>query len=219
MDSSLYNVFLITYLFNIFYILKEDLDTKYIPLLGFYPFVILSGMYYYFEFWYVLGLIPIILYLLCILALDIREYYKWPLSSIGEKWKFLDTWVYDYFLYIFILDIVISSIVTNFWTLTFIKDFIIVFITTIITGIVFLTLHHKRVKMLVFKAKINSFEELDTALFDRKLKSIKWKELFKKSDLLFNEQQKDLLDYYKNRVPLFLFGNTFILCFILVKYV
>ena len=73
--------------------------------------------------------------------------------------------------------------------------------------------------MLVFKAKINSFEELDTALFERKLNSIKLKELCKKSDLHFNEEQKELLDYYKNRVPLFLFGNTFILCFILVKYV
>lgn len=219
MDFSLYTVFLIIYILNIFYILKEDLDTKYIPLLGFYPFVILSGIYYYFEFGYIMWIIPIILYLLCILALDIREYYKWPLSSIGEKWKFLDTWIYDYFLYIFILDIVVSSIVTNFWTLAFIKDFIIIFITTIITWIFFLSMHHKKVKLLVSKAKINSFEELDTALYDRKLSGIKYKELCKESDLHFNEDQKELLDYYKNRVPLFLFGNTFILCFILVKYV
>lgn len=217
MPHEAYYVFLIMYVINIIYILKEDLETKYIPLLWFYPFVILSGIYYYSEFGYISWLLFIVLYFLCILTLDLIEHFKWPIASIWEKWKFLDTGVYDYFLYIFIWDLVISNIVQNFWTLHFVFDFGIIFITTVIAGVFFLIIHQKKVKMLVFKNNIQTYEDLDTALYERKLKAIQTKEIFQSNNLYFNDKQKELLSYYKNRVPLFLFWNIFILSFVITK--
>lgn len=217
MPQEAYYIFLIIYVINIIYILKEDLETKYIPLLWFYPFVILSGIYYYQEFGYLAWLLFIVLYFICIFILDLIEHFKWPIASIWEKWKFLDTGVYDYFLYIFIWDLVISNIVQNFWTLRFVFDFGIIFITTVIAGVFFLIIHQKKVKMLVYKSNIQTYEDLDTALYERKLKTISAKEIFQSNNLKFNEDQKELLSYYKNRVPLFLFWNIFILSFIITK--
>lgn len=218
MNFDIYSIFLIIYILNIFYILKEDLETKYIPLIWFYPFVIFSIIYYYFEFWYLIWLIFIILYLIIIFTLDLIEHFKWPIKAISEKWSFLDTGIYDYFLYLFITELIISHIIKNISNISFIFDFLIIFITTIIIWILFLIIHQKKVKVMINKNNINNYEELDKNLFDRKLKNIKLKEIFNTNNLVFNSEQKELLAYYKNRVPLFLFWNIFILCFIITNY-
>jgi len=217
MNTEIYIIFIIIYLINILYILKEDLETKYIPMLWFYPFVIFSGIYYYLEFGNILWTIFLGLYFLLILTLDLIENFKWTIKIIWENWKFLDTWIYDYFLYIFILDLIISSIIKNFWTLNFIFDLWIIFIITIIVWILFLIIHQKKVKVLIFKNNISNYEELDNNLYDRKLKTVKLNEIFKSNNLNFTEEQKELLIYYKNRVPLFLFWNIFIISFIIIN--
>lgn len=213
-----YFIFLWIYILNIFYILKEDLDTKYIPLLWFYPFVVMSWIYYHLEFWYIIGTVLIVAYLLGILALDIYEYKKWPIANIGEGWRFLDTGIYDYFLYIFIGAIVVSEIVHNFWTIWFIFDFFTVFITTAIIWGIFLKIHKKKVKMLVSREQITDYDSLDQALFERKLQKIKFKDIIKK-EIILSQKSQEVYDDYSYRVPLFLFGNTFILAFILIQYV
>lgn len=219
MQTILYTLFLCVYILNIFYILKEDLETKYIPLVWFYPFVILSGVYYYIQFQSIIWASFLLLYLGFISILDMIEYFKWPIASIGEKWKFLDTWIYDYFLYIFISDLVISDIVTNFWTISFLFDFWIVFIATLVVWMSFLIFHQKKVNILIYKSNIETFEALDTALYERKLNTVSYKEIFWKQNIVFNTEQEKLLQYYKQRVPLFLFGNIFIFSFIVIKII
>lgn len=217
MDQMLMNIFLIVYILNALYLLKEDLDTKYIPLLWFYPFVLLSGIYYSLHFWYTIWIIPIILYGVGIFLLDIIEYFQWPISSFWEKWKFLDTGIYDYFLYIFIWDLIVSELIQNFW---WFHSIIILFIVCIMTGIIgyiFLKLHQKRVKIMMFKENIQSYEELDKALYDRKLKKIWLQSLFGfETQKWSSPLQQEVWEDYQYRVPLFLFGNTFILCYLIM---
>lgn len=72
--------------------------------------------------------------------------------------------------------------------------------------------------MLVSREQITDYDSLDQALFERKLQKIKFKDIIKK-EIILSQKSQEVYDDYSYRVPLFLFGNTFILAFILIQYV
>lgn len=214
----IYIIFLIFFIILNLYILREDLETKYIPLIAFYPFVIFSWIYYYIEYNYLIWILLIILYLIWILYLDVYEYIKWEIPAISQKWSFLDTWIYDYFLYIFVWNIIISELIINFWNFW---NFIILFITLIITSILWtllLIMHKKKVKLLIIKENLETYDKLDESLYNRKLQNLSYIETFKNNDDFKTEKQDDLFWEYKNRVPLFLYWCIFIITFIIIKF-
>lgn len=215
----IYIIFLIFFIILNIYILREDLETKYIPLIAFYPFVIFSWIYYYLEYNYLIWISLIILYLIWILYLDIYEYIKWEIPSISKKWSFLDTWIYDYFLYIFVWNIIISELIKNFWNFW---NFIILFITLIITSILWtllLIIHKKKVKLLIIKENLENYSDLDKNLYNRKLQKLSYVEAFKNNYDFATEKQDDLFWEYKNRVPLFLYWCIFIISHVIIKFI
>lgn len=88
MELYIYLFFALYGIINL-YILQEDLETKFISIVPFYIFVISSIVYYKIAYGYITGMLILSLYLGIILSLDIREYFKGPLESIGKNWMFL----------------------------------------------------------------------------------------------------------------------------------
>ncbi len=212
-----YIIFLIIFGFCILYILLEDLETKYIPLIAFYPFVIFSIIYYYIEYKSLVWAWILLVYLWTILYLDIYESIKWEIASIWKKWSFLDTWIYDYFLYIFIWVLFTSEVIKNFWNLEMFIILMRPFISSLIIGTIFLLMHQKKVALLIKKNNLEDYNKLDSMLYNRNSQKIWYIETYKNKDIFWSEKEEDLFFEYKNRVPLYLYGWVFIISYIATK--
>lgn len=213
----IYIIFLIVFSICTLYILREDLETKYIPLIWFYPFVIFSIVYYYLEYHYLIWISILLIYLGLILYLDIYENIKWEISSIWKKWSFLDTWIYDYFLYLIVWILMISEIVKNFWNLKMFIILLVPFLSSIIIWTILLIMHKKKVKLLIIKENIETYEKLDENLYNRNLQKLSYIESFKNKENFKTEKQDDVFWEYRNRVPLFLYWWIFIISYIICK--
>lgn len=209
-------IFIIIYIGIILSILYQDLESKYIHMISFYIFVISSGIYYIFHFQNIWGLFPIIIYFFVLITLDFKEYISGIIPLIWEKWKWGETGIYDYFLYIFIADLIISHIFFTFESMSFLLDFFIVALISFLWGMSLLFLHQKKVQYMIETYAIEDEDTLDKLLYDNTLKNISWKKSIAHISC-FSDIQKQLFLQYKKRVPLFIFGNLFILAFIWVS--
>lgn len=213
MELYIYLFFALYGIINL-YILQEDLETKFISIVPFYIFVISSIVYYKIAYGYISGMLILSLYLGIILSLDIREYFKGPLESIGKNWMFLWSGIYDYFLYIFISALFISEIFQNIGAFTPLLILLGSFVGSMILWIAGLVYHQKKVKVLIAQQNISDYDELNDALYHKSLKKISYHDVVQNFQ---TETQEKLYILYQKRVPLFLFWNIFILFFVLLK--
>ena len=97
----------------LWYVAYQDWRKKLIYLWSFYLLNIVGLVWLFFiDFWYAKYLL--VLYLFLILILEILDYiWKRP-HFITEDWMIGQTWVYDYWLYLFIIVLFIDYIPENF---------------------------------------------------------------------------------------------------------
>jgi len=91
----------------------QDWRSKLIYLWSFYLLNIVSLVWLYFFvdsfFKYIL-----FLYFVCIIFLDILDYFWKRPSFITQDWMLGNTWIYDYWLYLFIIVLFVNFIPENF---------------------------------------------------------------------------------------------------------
>ena len=213
----IYYSFIAIYIVILIHVLYQDLISKYILVWSFYLFIISSTIYYYLQYWSIIWTSILALYILIVLILDLIEYFKWPIESIWENWIFLWTWIFDYFLYIFIWNIIITEMIQWLWNITPIINIFSSFLLTVLFWLILLSIHNSKVALLIENNNLKTYEEIDKLLYKWELAKISLLDLHRNKNKIIKNQE--LLKEYKNRIPLYVFWSVFIVSIITLNLI
>ena len=193
-------------------ILLEDLSSKYITNYIFIIFLLCSANYYYQFYWLSLWFLIIFVYTIGILSGEAYEYFNKEIPFFWKWWKLFWSWVYDYFLYLFIPALLFSELFYFSDDLfnILIKD-IFIFTLTAFCGYFLYAYHLRLLTKTIIENGFNKSEELYAHLENNRMNIFKYQ--IPEDGL--SKEQETLFGQIKKRIPLFVFGNTFIIFFIL----
>jgi len=111
MEELFYFLSILLLLF-LWYIAYQDYKTKLIHLWSFYLLNIIWLTWFFLVDGY--GKYIMLWYFIIIFFLDILEYFRKLPSFISEDWMIGGTWVYDYWIYLFIISVFVDFLPSNF---------------------------------------------------------------------------------------------------------
>lgn len=213
----IYYSFIAIYIVILIHVLYQDLISKYILVWSFYLFIIFSTIYYYLEYSSIIWTSILGLYILIVLILDIIEYFYGTIKAIWENWMFMWTWIFDYFLYIFIWNIIITEIIQWLWNITPIIIIFTSFLSTVFFWLILLYIHNSKVALLIENNNLKTYEDIDKLLYKWDLSKISILDLYSNKNKIIKNQE--LLWIYKKRIPLYLFWSVFIISIIILNLI
>lgn len=208
----IYYSFIAIYIVILIHVLYQDLISKYILVWSFYLFIISSTIYYYLQYGSMIWVSILSIYIAIVLTLDIIEYFNWPIESIWENWMFMWTWIFDYFLYIFIWNIIFTEIIQWLGNITPIIIIFSSFLLTVIFWLFLLYIHNSKVALLIENNNLQTYDDIDKMLYKWELSKISILDIIKNKNKIIKNQK--LLKVYKQRIPLYVFWSVFIISII-----
>lgn len=120
------------YIIILVYTSLQDLNNKYIYAWSFHFLTFTTSLFYYDFYWYINMFIFLLMLSLIIFILDLYTILKKEIKILWKDWMLFNTWLYDYFLYIFIIIMIGSHFFYGLETWNFIFNFWIIFISLLL---------------------------------------------------------------------------------------